>query len=86
MERTRMNGRWTSRVADHLVSYEKGVVAVFEHCAESNRVYGDSIVTVQGPLTDLFRKASETQTLVFDILDTARFDFGSTVEPLLNGW
>jgi len=65
----------SSIVVSDLITYEKAVIALFKHCSESNRVYGSLIATVRQLLTDLFKKTSEMQALVFNILENVKFDF-----------
>jgi len=82
------NGSCTpSIVVSDLILYEKAVITLFKHCSESNRIYGSLIATVEQLLRDLFKKTSEIQALVFNILENVKFDFTleEDLELLLTG-
>lgn len=64
----------SSMIITHLISYEKGVIASFEHCSESSLIYGDLINNLKQLLTDLFRTTSEVQKLFFNIIQKVTFD------------
>lgn len=65
----------SSSIVIGLISYEKGLIASFKHCSESNLIYGNLIMNVKQSLTELFKKASEIQILFFNILEKVKFDF-----------
>jgi len=65
----------SSSIVRGFLSYEKGVIASFKHCSESNLIYGNFIMNVKELLTELFKKASEIQILFFSILEKVKFDF-----------
>lgn len=77
----------TSFIVNDLISYEKGVNVSFKHCSESNLLYGELIINVKELLTELFKKTSEMQILLFNILEKVNFDFTLKGESdlLLNG-
>lgn len=64
----------SSIIVPDLISYEKGVIATFKHCSESNMIYGNLINSVKQLLTDLFKKTSAVQILFFNILEKVTFD------------
>lgn len=65
----------SSIIVTNLISYEIGVTISFEHCSESNLIYGDLLNNVKELLTEMFKKTSEIQTLFFSILEKVNFDF-----------
>lgn len=65
----------SSSIVSGFLSYEKGIIASFKHCSESNLIYGNLIMNVKELLTELFKKASEIQILFFSILEKVKFDF-----------
>ncbi|XP_025422446.1 uncharacterized protein LOC112692105 [Sipha flava] len=64
----------SSIIVPDLISYEKGVIASFKHCSESNVIYGNFINNVKQLLTDLFKKTSAVQILFFNIIEKVTFD------------
>lgn len=66
---------WSSTMCvNDLILYEKGVTVSFKHCSESNLIYGEFIFKVKQLLTELFKRTSEIQTLIFKSLEKVKFE------------